>query len=74
MRCKTRQTLALILLGLAPQSALAETFEVGPGKPYATIQDTLELLKPGDVVAGSRSSTSPPIPCRSSTSPACPAG
>jgi len=50
MRCKLHLTIALIVPGLAPRTALAETFEVGPGKPYATIQDTLDLLKPGDVV------------------------
>jgi hypothetical protein len=31
-------------------SARAETYKVGPGEDYATIQDTLDLLGPGDVV------------------------
>lgn len=44
-------SLALALvIGLSASSAAAATYEVGPGKPYATIQDTLGLLAPGDVV------------------------
>lgn len=35
---------------LAPASAWATTYEVGPGKPYATLQDTLPLITAGDVV------------------------
>lgn len=34
----------------AASLARAETYQVGPGQPYATIQETLELLTPGDVV------------------------
>jgi hypothetical protein len=35
---------------LIPTSALAETYEVGAGKPYATITEVLPMLVPGDVV------------------------
>ncbi len=34
----------------APSLAFATTYQVGADKPYATIQDTLGLLAPGDVV------------------------
>src|SRR5262249_50888545 len=37
-------------LGLASRSAGAATYQVGPGKPFATLQDTLGMLAPGDVV------------------------
>ena len=40
-------TLALFLLPAAP--AAADTYEVGPGKPYASLQSVEPLLDPGDV-------------------------
>jgi len=39
-----------LFLLLSPSAALAETYRVGPGEAYATIQDTLGLIAPGDVV------------------------
>jgi hypothetical protein len=41
--------LVLGVLALASPAA-ATTYEVGPGKPYATIEDVDDLLGPGDVV------------------------
>ncbi len=43
-------SLTLVLATAAPLSAFAATYEVGPGKPYASIQDTLTKVGPGDVV------------------------
>lgn len=40
----------LSVLWLAPGFAHAATYRVGPGEAYATIQDTLSLLGPGDIV------------------------
>lgn len=48
LRLRTGLSLAVFLL--APGSALAATYEVGPGKQYAKIQDVLSKLAPGDVV------------------------
>jgi MYXO-CTERM domain-containing protein len=41
---------AFFVLALASTLSRAATYEVGPGKEYATIQETLGLLGPGDVV------------------------
>jgi hypothetical protein len=46
---KSSAIVCALLLG-APSSAFATTYQVGADKPYATIQDTLSLLAPGDVV------------------------
>ncbi|HVY45751.1 MAG TPA: hypothetical protein VHB21_07720, partial [Minicystis sp.] len=43
-------SIATLVACSLPASALAATYEVGPGKPYASIQDTLSKLGPGDVV------------------------
>ncbi|MFW5738857.1 MAG: hypothetical protein ACOC1F_00680, partial [Myxococcota bacterium] len=40
--------LAGLVFGSSP--AWAETYRVGPGEAYATIQETLDMLAPGDVV------------------------
>ncbi|MFO0555176.1 MAG: hypothetical protein U0271_42755 [Polyangiaceae bacterium] len=40
----------LSLVASLPAIAQAATYQVGAGKPYATIQDTLGMLAPGDVV------------------------
>jgi hypothetical protein len=48
-RLRASAALALVL-GLWPAAASAATLEVGPGKMYATIQDTLGVIGPGDVV------------------------
>ena len=50
MRNRCVPFLPVILLLLAPASALAATYEVGPGKPYAALQEVLDKLGPGDVV------------------------
>ena len=42
--------LVLSYVALSAGSARAETYKVGPNEAYATIQDTLDLLMPGDVV------------------------
>ncbi|MCG6926164.1 MAG: hypothetical protein LJF30_12725 [Acidobacteria bacterium] len=38
------------MLVLAAGGAWAGTYRVGPGRPYATLQDVVNLLGPGDVV------------------------
>jgi hypothetical protein len=42
--------LAGAVLVLAAGGARAATYQVGPGRPYATLQDVAPLLGPGDVV------------------------
>ena len=49
LRLCTSLPLACLLL-LLPGVALAKTYEVGPGKEYATVQDVLPMIAPGDVV------------------------
>jgi hypothetical protein len=45
----------LLLAGVAH----ADTYEVGPGKPYATLEDVDDLLGPGDLVLVSGGATYP---------------
>jgi hypothetical protein len=40
----------LIGLALAAPAAAGTTYQVGPGKPYATLQEVAPLLAPGDLV------------------------
>jgi hypothetical protein len=39
-----------LVVGLPAAVAQAATYEVGPGKPYATLEEVDDLLGPGDVV------------------------
>ena len=39
--------IAVMSLG---DSARAATYQVGPGRPYATLQEVVSFLAPGDVV------------------------
>lgn len=50
MRPRSLALAAAALTLLASPRAFAKTFEVGPGKPYAALQDTLKLIGPGDIV------------------------
>lgn len=47
---RTVSTTFASILVFVSGSAQAATYKVGPGEDYATIQDTLDLLGPGDVV------------------------
>lgn len=42
-------SVALLLVG-ASADAFADTYQVGPGKPYADLNEVQDLLQPGDVV------------------------
>ena len=42
--------LSFLMVSLPGAFARAETYTVGPGLQYETIQDTLDLLGPGDIV------------------------
>lgn len=54
MRPRLPPFAAALLCSLAcavvARSVAAKTLEVGPGKPYPSVQDTLKLIQPGDVV------------------------
>ncbi len=50
MSLRLRTLLPSLALVLLPSTALAATYQVGPGKEYATVQDVLSMLAPGDVV------------------------
>src|SRR5688572_10175477 len=55
-----RFTAALVVaLAATAGPAHAATYEVGPGKPYATIEDVDDLLGPGDLVLVSGGHTYP---------------
>ncbi|MBP7866230.1 MAG: VCBS repeat-containing protein [Acidobacteria bacterium] len=49
----------LILLALALLAAPAATYNVGPGRPYTTLQDVAGLLNPGDLVLVDGNATYP---------------
>ncbi|MGH2744343.1 MAG: hypothetical protein ACRDN8_18065 [Thermoleophilaceae bacterium] len=57
----TRMLAALaVLAALLPAAAArGATYEVGPGKPYATLEDVDDLLGPGDLVLVSGGATYP---------------
>ena len=38
------------VVALAPLNVLAETYQVGSDKPFATIQDAVSMLQPGDLI------------------------
>jgi len=46
----SRQVGVLAVVVLAASAAAAATYQVGPGRPYATLQEVAPLLGPGDVV------------------------
>ena len=47
----TRLLTVMVALIVVPVGAAqGATYEVGPGKPYATLEDVDDLLGPGDVV------------------------
>jgi hypothetical protein len=48
-----------LVLGLPAGAAGADTYEVGPGKPYGTLEDVDDLLGPGDLVLVSGGATYP---------------
>jgi hypothetical protein len=48
-----------VLAVLLPAAARGATYEVGPGKPYATLEDVDDLLGPGDLVLVSGGATYP---------------
>src|SRR5512142_2475585 len=50
MRSSRAALVAAFAYAACSSVAWAATYEVGPGKTYATIQETLDLIKPGDVV------------------------
>jgi hypothetical protein len=52
-------TLAVFAALLPAAAAHAATYEVGPGKPYATLEDVDDLLGPGDLVLVSGGATYP---------------
>ena len=50
---------SLLLLHIAGKNARAETWLVGPGKPYETLQEVTDLLNPGDLVEVDGNTTYP---------------
>ena len=48
-----------LVLGLPAGAAGADTYEVGPGKPYGTLEDVDDMLGPGDLVLVSGGTTYP---------------
>ncbi len=64
MRSSSCSLLAFALVFFAPGLALATTYQVGPGKPYAEISAVTRLLKPGDIVEVQGDHTYAPVEFR----------